>query len=315
MKITKPMKLIRDNKDNSIFNALDFGGPKIYKVNDNIGVYAPEGGTNITYTKTEYTLEPLGLKIPRETEGEWEIISHQNIGTCDWRITVKNTITGEEHSGVYPFKLNGHVYQLECGGEWVMASCGGYKLYPGDGKPICYTLLGTGEIIELFGTVMSLGKKLAYRITPDIYGCGIGSPNYYGTITLNVSIDHSRLEQSASISVTIPNVPYWRGQNGSYVVNFIQIVNYLNTGVCDSLNRFKNIPLSDRWHPSTKKWAIFDNIGGAYSSCVGSFQRIYYSTLMYGAEFSKSLTSIQQMAVLQKIRDEDIPYGVHMYFN
>jgi len=166
MKITKPMKLIRDNKDNSTFNALDFGGPKIYKING-AGVYAPEGGTNITHTNTEYTLEPLGLKIPRETEGEWEIISHQDIGTCDWRITVKNTITGEEHSGVYPFNSNGHVYQLECGGEWVMASCGGYEIQTGSGD-LCYTLLGTGETIRINMTWGALDTAI-WTIDPSTH--------------------------------------------------------------------------------------------------------------------------------------------------
>lgn len=144
------MKLIRDKKDNSTFEALDFGGPKVYQV-DNTWVYAPEGGISLTKTATDVTLEPLGLTVNLTGGGDWSVISHQNIGTCNWRATVKNNITLEEISGVYPFNLEGNVYQLPCGGnEWVIASCGGYEIestWSGQASDECYRLKGTGELM------------------------------------------------------------------------------------------------------------------------------------------------------------------------
>lgn len=139
---------IKDHKTGDTVKALNFGGPKCYKVSNRF-VWAPEGGTSLTINENSITLEPLGLVI--NNPNIWTIVSHQNVGTVDWRITVKNLATNEEKSGVYPFNLSGNVYELECQpGTWVMASCGGYKIessWEGKQNYELYRLKGTGEKI------------------------------------------------------------------------------------------------------------------------------------------------------------------------
>ena len=88
----------------------------------------------------------------------WTILSHQDIGTANWRVTVQNDFDGEIKTGVYPFNLEGKVYELECQpGTWVMASCGGYKIessWEGKTAEQAYRLKGTGEIIYTYSTLV-----------------------------------------------------------------------------------------------------------------------------------------------------------------
>ena len=141
---------IKDYKTGNTIKALNFGGPKCYKLSNRY-VWAPEGGLNISYTETNITLEPLGLVI--NNPNIWTVVSHQNIGTVDWRVTVKNLATGEEKAGVYPFNLNGNVYELDCQpGTWVIASCGGYKIessWEVKKSYEAYRLKGTNEIVYI----------------------------------------------------------------------------------------------------------------------------------------------------------------------
>jgi len=146
------MKKVLDKKTGEIVHAYDFGGSDIVKVPGTppILVWADKSQEITSYIRT---YESLSL-IPSEESIEidkptWEIVSHQDISTCNWRVTVKNSFTGEVKSGVYPFNLQGKVYQLPCpdgNGPWVIASCGGYKIKTGT-DPICYILEGTGETI------------------------------------------------------------------------------------------------------------------------------------------------------------------------
>jgi len=106
-------------------NGIDFGGPKTYLVGD-IPVYAPEGGTNITYADDKLTLEPLGLTT--EAGDTWEKISTDYAGDGTWTITIQNIITGEIISGIYEFKDGGNYYTTRCDSTPVSASCGGYKV-------------------------------------------------------------------------------------------------------------------------------------------------------------------------------------------
>lgn len=81
----------------------------------------------------------------------FEVVSHENVGTANWRVTVKNKETNTTTSGVYPFNLNGSLYQLESG-EWVIASCGGTAIessWSGQQSNEVYKLTGTGEMISL----------------------------------------------------------------------------------------------------------------------------------------------------------------------
>ena len=145
-----PMCEIKDHKTGETIKALNFGGDSLYQVNGKY-VWAPKGGTSISETTDSYTLSPHGIHIGKENV-LWQIIGHDNVNTCSWRVTVKNQVTNEIISGVYPFNVRGKVYELECQpGTWVMASCGGYKIeasWVGKTNEQCYRLKGTGEIIK-----------------------------------------------------------------------------------------------------------------------------------------------------------------------
>ena len=143
-----PMCEIKDHKTGETIKALNFGGDSLYQVNGKY-VWAPKGGTSLTINENSIVLEPLGLVI--NNPNIWTVVSHQNIGTVNWRITVKNLATNEEKAGVYPFNLTGNVYELECQpGTWVMASCGGFKIessWAGQLSHEIYRLKGIGEIV------------------------------------------------------------------------------------------------------------------------------------------------------------------------
>ena len=149
-----PKCQIKDRATNQTIEGINFGGTNIYDVNGTL-VYAPLGGTSITIDGVNATLNPLNITTQIIGANQWEIVSHQNVGTANWRITVKNTTTLEEKSGVYPFNLSGKVYKLECETDtWVMASCGGYKIessWSGQQANEFYRLKGTGEIIRYIG--------------------------------------------------------------------------------------------------------------------------------------------------------------------
>ena len=140
---------IKDYKTGDTVKALNFGGPKCYKVSNRY-VWAPEGGTRLNYNENSIILDPLGLVI--NNPNIWVVVSHQNMGTTNWRVTVHNIATGEIKTGVYPFNLQGNVYELECQpGTWVIASCGGYKIessWSSKQNNDLYLLKGTGEIIR-----------------------------------------------------------------------------------------------------------------------------------------------------------------------
>ena len=144
-----PYANILDKKTGQTFKALDFGGPAVYKVNG-VWVYGWTGATSVTFDGKVATLNPYNKTSV--LEDRWEIVSHQDMGTINWRVTVKNHSTQEIKTGVYPFNLNGNVYELkDCQpGTWVMASCGGYKIessWAGQLSHEIYRLKGVGEIV------------------------------------------------------------------------------------------------------------------------------------------------------------------------
>ena len=151
---------IKDHKTGNTVKALNFGGPKCYKVSNRY-VWAPNGGTNLTINENSIVLEPLGLVV--NNPNIWTIVSHQNMGTINWRVTVKNHLTQEVKTGVYPFSFNGNVYELECQpGTWVIASCKGYKIestWAGQQSDQAYRLKGTGEIIYQYTISCTFGPS------------------------------------------------------------------------------------------------------------------------------------------------------------
>ena len=149
-----PMCDIKDHKTGETLKAYDFGGPEIYYAGTSL-VYAPLGGTSVSTSENIATLNPLD--ITSIMKPRWEVTWHTDIGTANWRVSVVDTSTGNTKDGVYPFNLQGNVYELECQpGTWVMASCGGYKIessWNGQTTEQVYRLKGTGEImIVLKGT-------------------------------------------------------------------------------------------------------------------------------------------------------------------
>ena len=153
---------IKDHKTGDTVKALNFGGPKCYKVSNRY-IWAPKGGTSLTINENNIVLEPLGLVV--NNPNIWTIVSHQNIGTANWRVTVKNLATNEEKTNVYPFNLNGNVYELECQpGTWVIASCGGYKIessWNEQNTTTCLRLKGTNETI---GFLTALADRQDYTL-------------------------------------------------------------------------------------------------------------------------------------------------------
>ena len=108
-----------------------------------------EGQKNEQYYKLEGTDPIEYIEFTCKDPSTFEILSHQNINTKEWRVTVKNKDTNETQEGVYPFNLEGSLYQLDSG-EWVIASCGGKSIeesWDGQGDDEVYRLVGTREII------------------------------------------------------------------------------------------------------------------------------------------------------------------------
>ena len=158
-----PMCEIKDHKTGETLKAYDFGGPEVYYAGTSL-VYAPLGGTSVSPSEHLATLQPLG--ITSIMKPRWEVTGHTNVGTANWRVSVVDTSTGETKDGIYPFNLNGNVYELECQpGTWVMASCGGYKIessWSGQQANEFYRLKGTDEKISMEG----LGSFKIYYSLP-----------------------------------------------------------------------------------------------------------------------------------------------------
>ena len=159
-----PMCEIKDHKTGETLKAYDFGGPEIYYAGTSL-VYAPLGGTSVSTNENLASLNPLG--ITSIMKPRWEVTGHVGIGTANWRVSVVDTSTGETKDGVYPFNLQGNVYELECQpGTWVIASCGGYKIessWVGKTAEQVYKLKGTGEIIKI-------QKKIYYLLADEFFG-------------------------------------------------------------------------------------------------------------------------------------------------
>ena len=167
-----PMCDIKDHKTGKTLKAYDFGGPEIYYAGTSL-VYAPLGGTSVSSSENLATLNPLG--ITSIMKPRWEVTGHVGIGTAGWRVSVVDTSTGNTKDGVYPFNLQGNVYELECQpGTWVMASCGGYKIessWVSKTAEQVYRLKGTGEIMYTYSTEVWGWVDEGYTIS---YAGGIG---------------------------------------------------------------------------------------------------------------------------------------------
>ncbi len=136
-----------------------YGGESIYEpLDENICFELKD--------KTDNTIETIDACSICQDPSTFEILSHQNINTKEWRVTVKNKDTNETQEGVYPFNLEGSLYKLDSG-EWVLASCGGESIessWSGQEAREWLQLSGTNEIIHTFS--FSKQKKGQLTLSP-----------------------------------------------------------------------------------------------------------------------------------------------------
>ncbi len=136
------------NPKETVYVKASFGGERILSADD-VGeweaeddqFYKLEGTDPVEYIEGETCKDP----------SNFEIISHQNEKTADWRVSVKNRETNEVQSDVYPFNINGSLYQLE-NGDWVIASCGGTEIlssWSDQQDNEVYKLIGTNNVIDI----------------------------------------------------------------------------------------------------------------------------------------------------------------------
>ena len=174
-----PMCEIKDHKTGETLKAYDFGGPEVYYAGTSL-VYAPLGGTSVSPSEHLATLQPLG--ITSIMKPRWEVTGQVSIGTANWRVSVVDTLTGETKDDVYPFNLNGNVYELECQpGTWVMASCGGYKIessWEGKKSDEIYRLKDTWEIIYSYDRIIDYTVHWVAKNITGFYTYYYGSQNW-----------------------------------------------------------------------------------------------------------------------------------------
>ena len=313
------MKLIKDKLTNTTFKALDFGGPDIFQVNGT-WVYGPDNYNNpsLIYGDTTITLDPAGIVIDKpKGSNEWTIIDHQNMFTCDSRLTVKSN-TGQVLTGVYPFNTEGKVYKLKCAENiWVMASCGGYEIessWSGKQSDECYRLKGTGEIIKKRTTIIfdysrpdSIGLLL-----PDLYTLS-ETPNNFRTFNSSLSC----LEESRSIS--IDNVGYWRssGTGNNYIVGLSDIVNGINNKYLhlfdDLIGKLFIKSYIGSNSTDTNYIKIYGSCEGVHSYSVGSYQRIFgRMPAVYLHNRQASGTSLLELSTYERKTFIDYVYNTDM---
>jgi hypothetical protein len=136
--------LYPDDKEKKVYVKASFGGEEILDDWDGqdkeIQFYKLKGTTPAEYIKGKKTCKDPSL---------FEIVSHKNKYTENWRVIVKNKETNETQAGVYPFNLNGSLYKLDNSDEWVLASCGGtdiLSVWDGQKENEFYKLNGTNPI-------------------------------------------------------------------------------------------------------------------------------------------------------------------------
>jgi len=143
------------------FNLEDNGSLYQLENDDNKWVLASCGGTTIDSNWTgqlPHEFHQLDNPQNEKIVGEnlcpspqlFEIVSHTNQNTIDWRVSVRNKETEQIIDNVLPFNLNGSLYPLE-NGELVIASCGGTAYtteWLGQNVDTEFYKLDNGEIIK-----------------------------------------------------------------------------------------------------------------------------------------------------------------------
>lgn len=205
-----------------------------------------------SYLANEDSLNEIAENIKKYLEfcpnpSLFEVIEHQNENTADWRVTVKNKETGEITEGVYPFNLNGSLYQLERG-EWVLASCGGTEIL--DENSPEWTDKNENELYKLKGTTPAeyiFTKPISYIYTVTKVTCNVTEwLVLYGDfeggeviekIPLYYVGDIDGREYKEHFSQDIP--PY---DTGYYYGEWLNILESLSKEALSSMSRYNEIP-------------------------------------------------------------------------
>ncbi len=141
--------LYPDDKEKKVYVKASFGGEKILDAKYDSDKWEAEDNQ---FYKLQGTGEIIEGEKTCKDPSLFEIISHEHKYTENWRVTVKNRETNETQAEVYPFNLNGSLYQLENSGEWVLASCGGtdiLSVWDGQEEHELFKLENTEEIIKI----------------------------------------------------------------------------------------------------------------------------------------------------------------------
>jgi len=225
-----------------------FGGERILSADDVNEWEAEEG----QFYKLEGTGEIIEGEMSCKDPSLFEVISQENENTAQWRITVKNKETNETTEGVYPFNLQGSLYQVDSE-EWVLASCGGTEILDKDSSD--WSDKKEGQFYKLVSTtpeeyIEELEKEiLIYYVYDEFFGADY--PDFKVENSFNVSSDASEVLVSMS---DVNGCGYI--DNGSYVywsitisVNDVAVISYDHApGAHDDKTKFRNVDITDIVH-------------------------------------------------------------------
>lgn len=191
-----PSKKLYQTKDNLQYVKGGYGGIQIQDF--------WEGQKEGQHYKLEGTDPVEYIEFTCKDPSTFEILSHQNINTKEWRVTVKNKDSNETQESVYPFNLEGSLYELDSG-EWVLASCSGESIeetWDGQIDSEVYKLVGTNEIIKIEKNVIF---NVKYEFTTFSKYQGLWSRlDYYWVYDANTNC---KAESGGSSGDWMPDLP------------------------------------------------------------------------------------------------------------
>ena len=248
-----------DNKTSYVYQVKDtagtphyvkasFGGEKILSADDVNDWEAKKG----QFYKLKGTGEIIEGEMSCKDPSLFEVVSQENENTANWRVSVKNKETDEITEGVYPFNLQGSLYQLDSG-EWVLASCGATEVLDKDSSD--WSNQKEGQFYKLKGTdpveyIEELEKEiLIYYVYDEFFGADY--PDFKVENSFNVNSDVSEVLVSMS---DVKGCGYV--DRGRYIywsitisINDIQVISYDHApGAHDDKTKFNNVDITDIVH-------------------------------------------------------------------
>ncbi len=209
------------------------------------------------------------VKIIPKDMGLFEVVSHQNVNSNQWRVTVKNTKTEEIFDNVYPFNLDGTLYQLP-NGEWVMASIGGTEIentWEEQKSDEVLRLKGTADIIYNYSIIYAISF-----MHPSGYISSSGNKVYIGK--LNVDFTTKNIFNSSILKTlgTFVNQPtlytMWYSNSDKPVYGHSIFSLYENTDFSGISERYMYASFS--LHELVKKLSHISKMASNYHSDLNS---------------------------------------------